>query len=173
MDLLDIVQDTQAALRAKPESGIATFVVESRQVEGVRSEAKIRQFTVTLDEAPTIGGTDAGPNPVEFVLAALAACQEITYRAYAAALRVPLEQVSVKLEGDLDLRGFLAVSDNVRPGFTGVRGVVTLVSSASPTELETLKRIVDAHCPVLDMLRAPVPVRLALNTVTPIAVAAG
>jgi putative redox protein len=171
MALREIIQDTQAALRAKPENAVATFAVDSRQVEGVRSETKIRQFTVTVDEPPTLGGTDAGPNPVELVLAALATCQEITYRAYATALGVPLDRVSVKLEGDLDLRGFFAVAEGVRPGFTGVRGVVTLQSSASPVELLKLKSVVDGHCPVLDILRAPVPVELALNA-APIAVAA-
>lgn len=81
---------------------------------------------MTVDEPPTLGGSDAGPNPVELVLAALATCQEITYRAYATALGVPLESVSVKLDGVLDLRGFFAVDERVRPGFTGVQGTVTL-----------------------------------------------
>ena len=137
----------------------------------MRSEARIRQFTVTIDEPPSLGGTDAGPNPVELVLAALAACQEITYRAYATALGVPLDSVSVSLQGGIDLRGFFSVSDDVRSGFSGVRGTVTLTSSAPPADLEKLKAIVDAHCPVLDILKNPVPVELALNTV-PVAAAA-
>ncbi len=172
MALREIIQETQAALRAKPEQAVATFAVDSRQVEGVRSETKIRQFTVTVDEPPSLGGTDQGPNPVEFVLAALATCQEITYRAYATALGIPLDHVSVKLEGDLDLRGFFAVAEGVRAGFTGVRGVVTLESSAPAAELAKLKTIVDAHCPVLDILMAPVPVVLTLYAGPAIAAAA-
>jgi len=77
---------------------------------------------------------------------------------------IPLESVSVKLEGLLDLRGFFAVKDDVRAGFNEVRGVVNLKSSASPAELAKLKKVVDAHCPVLDILRAPVPVDLRLET---------
>ena len=115
-----------------------------------------------MDEPPSLGGTDLGPNPVELVLTALATCQEITYRAYATALGVPLDSVSVKLDGSLDLRGFFAVSDTARPGFSSVRGTVTLKSSASPEALAQLKQVVDAHCPVLDILRAPVPVELSL-----------
>ena len=130
----------------------------------MRSETKIRQFNVTVDEPPNLGGTDTGPNPVEFVLAALATCQEITYRAYATALGIPLESVSVTLEGSLDLRGFFAVKDGVRAGFNDVRGVVNLKSSAPDAELAKLKDVVDAHCPVLDILRAPVPVNLKLET---------
>ena len=99
MALRDVILATQADLRANADHAIATFSADSRQVEGLRSETKIRQFSLTVDEPPTLGGTDAGPNPVELVLAALATCQEITYRAYATALGIPLESVSVKLEG--------------------------------------------------------------------------
>ena len=162
MALKEIIAETQANLREQPDQAVAIFSADSRQVEGLRSEIKIRQFSLVVDEPPSLGGTDAGPNPVELVLAALAACQEITYRAYATALGVPLESVSVKLDGSLDLRGFFAVSEAVRPGFSAVRGTVTLKSSASPEALAKLKEVVDAHCPVLDILRAPVPVALTL-----------
>jgi len=164
MALKDIIVETQTDLLANPDHAIATFSVDSRQVEGLRSETKIRQFNVTVDEPPNLGGTNTGPNPVEFVLAALATCQEITYRAYATALGIPLESVSVTLEGSLDLRGFFAVKDGVRAGFNDVRGVVNLKSSAPDAELAKLKDVVDGHCPVLDILRAPVPVDLRLET---------
>ncbi len=164
MALKDIIVATQADLHANADHAIATFAANSRQVEGLRSETKIRQFSVTVDEPPTLGGTDTGPNPVELVLAALATCQEITYRAYATALGIPLESVAVKLEGTLDLRGFFAVKDGVRAGFNDVHGVVNLKSSAPAAELAKLKEVVDAHCPVLDILRAPVPVHIRLET---------
>ena len=169
MALRDIIVATQADLREHADHAKATFMVDSRQVEGLRSEAKVRQFTLTVDEPPSLGGGDAGLNPVELVLAALATCQEITYRAYATALGVPLDGVSVKLVGDLDLRGFFAVKDGVRPGFGGVRGVVELRSPAPQSELEKLKAVVDAHCPVLDILSAPTPVELRLATVEAVA----
>jgi putative redox protein len=88
MALKEIIVETQANLRADAANAKAVFSVDSRQVENLRSEAKIRQFSLTVDEPPTLGGSDAGPNPVELVLAALATCQEITYRAYATALGV-------------------------------------------------------------------------------------
>jgi putative redox protein len=164
MALKEIIVATQADLRDNPEHANAIFVADSRQVGGLRSETNIRQFSLTVDEPPSLGGTDTGPNPVELVLAALATCQEITYRAYATALGIPLENVSVKLEGALDLRGFFAVKDGVRAGFNNVRGTVNLKSSASVADLAKLKEVVDAHCPVLDILRAPVPVDLELKT---------
>jgi putative redox protein len=162
--LKDVIVATQADLRDNPDHASATFAADSHQVEGLRSEAKIRQFSLTVDEPASLGGTDAGPNPVELVLAALATCQEITYRAYATALGIPLDGVAVKLEGALDLRGFFAVKDGVRAGFNNVRGTVQLKSSAPAADLAKLKDVVDAHCPVLDILRAPVPVDLKLET---------
>src|ERR1700730_1551496 len=164
MALKEIIVATQSDLRANPHNAVAPLPATSRQVDGLRSETKIRQFSLTVDEPPNLGGTDTGPNPVELVLAALATCQEITYRAYATALGIPLESVSVKLEGSLDLRGFFAVKDGVRAGFNEVRGVVNLKSSAPAAELAKLKDVVDAHCPVLDILRAPVAVDLRLET---------
>jgi putative redox protein len=69
----------------------------------------------------------------------------------------------VKPEGALDLRGFFGVKDGVRAG-NDVRGTVQLKSSAPEAELAKLKELVDEHCPVLDILRAPVPVDLKLET---------
>src|SRR5260370_27986823 len=130
MSLKDAIVAMQADLRANPDNAIAIFSADSRKVEGLGSETKIRQFTLTVDEPEPLGGTDTGPNPVELVLGALASGQEITYRAYAEALGIPLEAVSVKIEGNLDLRGFFAVKDGVLPGFQNVRGTGLLQSVA-------------------------------------------
>lgn len=161
--LKDAVESMQDNLRSNPDGAVATFVADSRQVQGLQSETKIRQFTLTVDEPETLGGSDTGPNPVELILGALASCQEITYRAYAEALEIPLDSVSVRIEGDLDLRGFFAVDDSVRAGFGDIRGIVELDSPASDEELTRLKQIVDAHCPVLDILKEPVPVSLEIK----------
>ncbi len=161
--LKEAVEFMQNELRTNPDSAVATFAANSRQVQGLQSETKIRNFTLTVDEPESLGGTDTGPNPVELILGALASCQEITYRAFADALEIPLDGVSVRIEGDLDLRGFFAVDDDVRAGFQDIRGTVELDSPASAEDLARLKQIVDAHCPVLDILRAPVPVTLDIN----------
>lgn len=153
---------TAAELRRDPAKARSTLAVTSRQVQGLASEATIRHFTIALDEPECLGGADSAPNPAEYVLAALAACQEVTYRLFADRRGIPLNAVSVRLKGDLDLRGLLGLDAAVRPGFTGIRGSVHLDSPASLEELADLKAAVDAHCPVLDILRAPVPVSLEL-----------
>jgi uncharacterized OsmC-like protein len=96
----------------------------------------------------------------------LATCQEITYRLHADHLGIPLDGVAVSLEGDIDLRGFFAVDDAVRPGFRAIRGTVTLDSPAPAEELERLQAHVNAHCPVLDLLSNETPLELGLRSAT-------
>lgn len=152
----------QDSYRQEPDKALATFRSSSELVDGFRSDVTIREHRVVVDEPPALGGTDAGPNPVELLLAALGACQEITYKAYATAMGIPLDSVSVTLEGDVDLRGFFGVDDSVRAGYRSIRGTVQLESEAPAADLERLKAAVDAHCPLLDVLSTPVPVTLEL-----------
>lgn len=161
--LKQLISDTQSAFRADPDAAKVTFKSSSRLTEGFRSEVSIRQHRLAADEPPALGGADSGPNPVELILAALGTCQEITYRAYATALGIPLDSVSVELAGDIDLRGFFAVDESVRSGYQNIRGTVNIESSASEAELQKLRAVVDAHCPVLDILTNKVPVSLSLS----------
>lgn len=163
-----LVGATRSALAVAPDGGtIVTFRADSRQVAGLRSDVRIRDFEIAVDEPPSLGGADTAPNPVEYAQAALATCQEITYRLHADHLGIPLAAVAVSLEGDIDLRGFFAVDESIRPGFQAIRGTVTLESSAAPEELERLRAHVDAHCPVLDLLSNPTPLALELRTTVP------
>ena len=158
--LASAIHETQDKYRLKPEAANAVFSTRSELTAGLRSDVTIRQHQLVVDEPPALGGADQGPNPIELVLGALGACQEITYKAYAAAMGIPLERVSVELEGDIDLRGFFGVDDSARPGFHTIRGRVTLESSAPSADLDRLKAAVDSHCPVLDMLSRPVDITL-------------
>jgi uncharacterized OsmC-like protein len=169
-ELKQLIGETQSRFKADAESAKATFESQSALQEGLRS---IRQHRLTVDEPPALGGADGGPNPVELILAALGTCQEITYRAYATALGIPLDNVSVTVEGDIDLRGFFAVDESVRAGYEAVRATVNLESSASEEQLQQLRDVVNGHCPVLDIISQPVPVELDLKiTQTPIEAAA-
>lgn len=69
---------------------------------------------------------------------------------YHAAVRgIKLEEVESRLEGDLDLRGFFALSDEVRPGYQEIRVVFKVKTDAE--NLETLKELVKLS-PVYDVV---------------------
>lgn len=165
--LKQLISDTQEAFRVTPDKARAAFKSSSKLKKGFRSEVSIRKHSLTIDEPAALGGTDTGPNPVELVLAALGSCQEITYRAYATALGIPLDSVSVELEGNLDLRGFFAVDKSVRPGYQNIRGTVKIESDATEAQLQTLREIVNGHCPVLDIVSNKVPVSLEMSVKRP------
>jgi len=163
-----LVHNTRTALSsAPPDAALTTFRVESQQATGLRSDVRIRNFEVGVDEPPSLGGADTAPNPVEYALLALATCQEITYRLHADHLNIPLDGVAVTLEGDIDLRGFFAVDETVRAGFREIRGTVTLTSSASESDLDRLKAHVDSHCPVFDLVSNQTPLNIERRTLVP------
>ncbi|MGR9090857.1 MAG: OsmC family protein [Gammaproteobacteria bacterium] len=159
-ELKGVIDDTQAMYRQDPDKAKLVFKTSSNLGGRFRSDVRIRDHSMTIDEPKGIGGSDMGPSPVEVILAALGSCQEITYRAYATAMGIELDHVSVELEGEIDFRGFFAVDDTVRPGYDNIRAVVTIESKASAAELAQLREVVNAHCPVLDILQNPVPVTL-------------
>ncbi len=161
------INNADKNFRNDPPRARATFVSDSRLGERFRSEVSLRSHRLVVDEPHGIGGTDAGPTPVELLLAALGTCQEITYRAFATALGIALDGVAVKVEGDIDFRGFFAIDTDIRPGFQAIRVNVEITSSASDADIGRLRAAVNQHCPVLDMLQTPVPTALTLHRSAP------
>mmetsp|Transcript_44521 Transcript_44521/g.101165 ORF Transcript_44521/g.101165 Transcript_44521/m.101165 type:complete len:201 (-) Transcript_44521:299-901(-) len=160
----DGIAQMQEMYRKDPSKAQLKFSSESELTSGLHSNGKIRSFKVQADEPPALGGTDAAPNPVELLLYSLGACQEITFKAYATAMGIQLDRVSVELKGHIDVRGFFAVDESVRAGFQKIEGTVTVESPAETVKVEQLKQVVDAHCPVKDMLQA-VPMSIGLKHV--------
>jgi putative redox protein len=156
-ELADALERTASVFRADAHKARVTLRSDSTLQAGFHSQARLRSHQIDIDEPKGIGGTDLGASPVELVLAALGSCQEITYRAFATALGIPLDGVAVSVEGDIDFRGFFAIDETVRPGFSALRVTVNLTTSASQAQVDTLVAAVNRHCPVLDMLSTPVP----------------
>lgn len=156
------IQEIQAKLKAQPEKALVSITAASRVVDGNGwlSEVKVREHTFAGDLPENFAGTNRGPKPTEFVLVGLATCHEVTYRVVAESLGIPLDGVSVTVTGVSDARGFIGLDDRVRPGFLEVRGTVTLDTPASDADVARLRQMVEKHCPVLDALRAPVPVTM-------------
>lgn len=134
------------------------FSVQGDLVGLTEVDLVARDHSVKVDEPPPLGGQDLGANPVEHALIALASCQAITYRFWAARLGIALDGLEVVAEGDLDVRGFFGFDDTVRPGFTGVRLEVTPAGPESAERYQELADAVDAHCPVLDLFTNQTPV---------------
>jgi putative redox protein len=159
----EIFLHKQDLLRNRPDKCRVETKAESHLVEDFRSHVKIRGFDVVLDQPENMGSSDLGPRPGELLLAALAACHEVTYRLYADAMDIDLQDVAVSVTGVSDARGFFNVDDEVDAGFSEVFGEINIVSDASDDDIERLRQAVNRHCPVLDDLRKPLKIELDLK----------
>ena len=159
-----IIASTRQAIAGNPEKARVVFTAQGTLVGVTEVDISTGSHTFKVDEPPALGGADAAANPVQYALASLGSCQAITYRFWAAQLGVELDSITVRVEGDLDLRGFFGVDDAVRPGLTAVRVEVTVAGPESQQRYAELAAAVDEHCPVLDLFKNPVPVSRALTT---------
>ncbi len=118
-----------------------------------------RRFTIDAAEPPVLLGKDEAPNPVEYLLHALAACltSSIVYKA--AARGIAVESIESTLEGDMDARRFLELSDEQRTGYQNIRATFKVKSNASPEDIKALAEF----SPVLDVVTHGTPVSLRIE----------
>ena len=158
-----LLRQTQKKLSEGKAVNPINVVIESKNQGGFQTKISIRDHEIISDQPFGFSGKNKGPKPSELVLAALAACQETTYRIFAEDMGIHIGKISVQLKGTQDLRGFMALDDEIPAGFTNIEGKVFIQSNANEEELELLRQRVDQHCPVLDDLKRPLEVRFSLE----------
>jgi uncharacterized OsmC-like protein len=118
-------------------------------------------FVFVADEPPVLVGKDRGANPVEALLHALAACVTTSLVYHAAAQGIRIRRIESQLDGDLDVRGFLGMSAEVRNGFRQVRMSMKIDADATAKQIDELIALATARSPVFDMISHGVPVVIA------------
>ncbi len=170
---------TLDAVNDQPDLGRFQFRVSNRWINGAHNQGVIRDFygagqedvsrdsafEVDAGEPAVLCGADTGPNPAEYLLAALAACLTTSIVYIAAARKVTLTEVESTLEGDMDVRGALGLSDEVRNGFERIRVTFTVKGEASPEKLQELVARAQKRSAVFDMVTNGVPV--SVEAITP------
>lgn len=102
---------------------------------------------------------------METILAALGSCLTVGFAYNSAAWGINLESLEILLEGDLDLRGFLGVSDKVRPGYQNLKVTCRIKSDASKEKLKELYQHVQRTSPVGDIIGNSVPFTIILENI--------
>jgi uncharacterized OsmC-like protein len=120
-------------------------------------------FALDADEPPLLLGRDLGPNPVEYALTALAACVTSSIVYHAAAKGVVIRSMESRLEGDIDLQGFLGIRDDVPRGYKEIRMYVNIDADAPPEKLEEIIQLGPTYSPVFDTITRAVPVTVQLE----------
>jgi uncharacterized OsmC-like protein len=117
-------------------------------------------FVLDADEPPILAGKDQAANPAEHLLNALATCMTTTMVYHAAVRGIKLDEVESELEGDVDLRGFFAISDEVRPGYQEIR--VNFKVKTDAENVETLKELIKLS-PVYDVVSSGTRVNVQIE----------
>lgn len=161
--LAAVVAATSDPAAADPAASQVVFRASAVAHDAVASTVTMGRYSVEVDEPPTLGGENTAPNPVEYYLGSLLSCQIVTWRYWAQKLGITVDEITGRAEGDLDVRGFFGLDDAVRPGFSEVRVAVTVTGPETEERYTELHRVVESHCPVLDLTTNVTPVRSTLE----------
>ena len=164
------------AIKEAPVLGKFKFRANNKWINGGHNQTTINNFhgiqqehdhadpfKLDADEPPLLLGEDIGPNPVEYALTALAACVTTALVYHAAAKGIKLDAVEARLEGDIDLRGFLGISDDVRKGYENIRIYYKIDADVPDEQLEELVQMGTKYSPVFDTFTNPVQVSAQLD----------
>lgn len=164
------------AVAEQPELAKFQFRASNEWIKGTHSRTRIEgysgaggeheqtgDFVYDGDHPPVLCGVGNAPTPVEFLLHALSACIVAGIGNVAAARGIKLESVQSHIEGDIDLRGLLGISDEVRNGYQGVRLSFKIKGDADAATLRKIVAQSQARSAVYDVLTNGVPVSIEVD----------
>lgn len=160
----DELRALQAPLKARykeePAAAMITLRAEGHLGEGITCRVQTSKVLAEAGLHPATGGDGLSLCSGDMLLEALAACAGVTLNAVATALGIELRSGVVRVAGDLDFRGTLGVSKEVPVGFQAIRLNFVLDTDAEAEQLDTLIRLTERYCVVLQTLRQPPDVRV-------------
>jgi uncharacterized OsmC-like protein len=167
---------TMDAITSRPILSKFNFHAKGEWIEGGHNQITIndfygagqthtrsRPFVYDEDEPPVLLGEDHGANAGEYALATLSTCLTSTLIYHAAAQGVAIEEVETTLSGDIDLQGYLGMSEKVRNGYEKVKVAFKVKSDAPKEKIRELVELAQRRSPVFDIFSNPTPVEVALQ----------
>ena len=139
------------------------FAVSATSESETKTVVEARDFEFVVDEPAALGGTNDGPNPVEYLIGAWAGCLNVVVHTVADEHGVDLDDVEVEIQGELDPRKFLGTTDDVRAGYQDLEATITVESDADREALDAVREGVEERCPVGDNIGNPTPTDVTLE----------
>jgi uncharacterized OsmC-like protein len=159
---LDVLGETVEAIRENPELGESKFHIKNKWIGGGHNQTTVnsfygagqeiehlQEFKLDADEPPVLAGGDKAANPVEHLLNALTSCMTTSIVCHAAVRGINIEELESEVEGDIDIRGFLGLSTDVRKGYRDIR--VKFKVKTDENNLERIRRLAE-FSPVYDVV---------------------
>jgi uncharacterized OsmC-like protein len=162
-------------IKENPDIAKFKFRATNKWINGTHCRGTIKDFYGALkednsrspvdydmDEPPILLGNNDGRNPVEYLLVALSGCITTSIVAHASAKGIEIKGVESRYEGDIDLRGFLGLSEDVPVGYQEIRVYFKIDADVSDEQKEEMIRMGQKYSPVYNTIAksAPVSVRM-------------
>ncbi|MCL5994554.1 MAG: OsmC family protein [Chloroflexi bacterium] len=144
-------------------STIKTVHLTAKQVDGFKIEAKARNHAMIIDQPEAGGGSDGGPTPLEYQFASLASCVITIGHIIARQRRLPVRDIGVDIEGNLDTEVFLGKSTTARAGFTGIKVCVSVDADMTQAEKDQFVADIDRRCPISDNVHNTTPITFVVS----------
>ncbi len=170
------LRDTIAQVKENPNIAQFQFRAKNTWIDGTHHQATIKDFYGALkeeniekpwkfeiDEPCVLLGQNLGPSPTDYLLVALSGCLTTTLVANAAALGIQINKVESRYEGDLDLQGFLGISEEVPVGYKNIRVFFTIDADISDERKKKLIMMAQKYSPVFNTIAKPVQVDVQLD----------
>ena len=145
------------AVSIRASVGQGTAVTRVQLGAGLTAQVEEGPWSFAVGMSEKYGGAGDAPNPGVYGRGALGACLAIGYRMWSARMGVPIDSLIIEVHATYDVRGELGVRDDVPPGYTHIRYVVHIRSSASETEVMRLLDTADRYSSWRDDLARSVP----------------
>ncbi len=162
------LRDLQAPLKTKyreaPEAAFVTLTAQGDLADGaIACKVETGRALIEAGLHPATGGSGMEACSGDMLLEALVACSGVTLKAVATALEFDLKGGRVRAEGDLDFRGTLGVDRNAPVGFAAIRLAFDLDTEEPQERIDTLLKLTERYCVVLQTLRAQPPIAAAVT----------
>jgi uncharacterized OsmC-like protein len=143
--------------RADPASSRITLVAKGvAGDEPIACSVDLGRTIYDAQAHPGVGGAGTAACSGDLLLGALAACAQLTCQMVATAMEIPVADIRVTVEGDLDLAGTLGVRRDASVGFDAIRLHVDVdAPEASADQLAALQEKTERYCVVLQTLADP------------------
>lgn len=173
---VDQLFGTIEMIKKNPEIAQFFFRATNQWVAGTHNKATVKDFygalqedssreamVFNIDEPPVLCGRNLGGNPVEYLLVALSGCLTTSMIAHAAAKGIEIRKVASRYEGDLDVRGFLGISEEVPVAYKKIGVYFRIDSDISEDQKEELVKMAQKYSPVFNSIKKAVPVEVQLD----------
>jgi uncharacterized OsmC-like protein len=163
-ELRELQAPLKEKYRADPGAAVVTLRARGDLADGaIVCKVETGRALVEAGLHPATGGSGIEACSGDMLLEALVACAGVTLKAVATAIDFRLRGGTVSAEGDLDFRGTLGVAREAPVGFREIRLAIALETDEPEERRQSLLKLTERYCVVLQTLRAAPTVAARLD----------